>query len=145
MSIGAGQVGSSVKGAIMATQPILLDEQPADWPDWPDETARRLVALLGAAQRLAECRFHEHGELEARLTFEAAIERTETAQLSASDLEAILTVTGEIAAGQTRHNFETCSRCQLIVLESYVFSRRHDTDVIKIPRELLREALDRVQ
>jgi hypothetical protein len=145
MSIGAGQVGSSTKGALVATQPTLLAETPADWPDWPDETARRLVALLSAAQRLAECRFHEHGELEARLVFEAAVERTKGAQLSPLDLDAILRVTREISEGHTAHDFATCPRCQLIVLESFVYSQRHDTHVIKIPRDLLREALDRVQ
>jgi hypothetical protein len=129
----------------MPKRPVLLDEIPADWPDWPDETARRLIALLGAAQRLAECRFHEHGELEARLTFEAAVERTKGAQLSSFDLDAILVVTAEIADGHTAHDFESCSRCQLIVLESYVFSQRHDSNVIKIPRDMLRAALARIR
>ena len=129
----------------MPRRPVLLDKTPGDWPNWPDDAARRIVALLGAAQRLAECRFHEHGELEARLMFDAAVERTKGAQLSSFDLDAILRVTREISEGNTAHDFESCSRCQLIVLESYVFSERHGTTVIKIPRDMLLEALARIR
>jgi hypothetical protein len=142
---GASQVGFSVKGAIVAQQPTLLSETPKDWPEWSKPTQRRVVALLGAAQRLAECLAHEQPELEARATFDQAVAGVKGAQLSPFDRDAILRVTREISEGHTKHDFETCSRCQLVVLESFVYSERHEIGVIKIPAKLLREALARVR
>ncbi len=142
---GASQVGFSVKGAIVAQQPTLLSETPSDWPEWSKPAQRHVVGLLGAAQRLAECRAHEQPDLEARATFDRAVVGVRGAQLSPFDRDAIIQVTREISEGHTKHDFETCSRCQLIVLESYVYSERHDIGVIKIPAKLLREALARVQ
>jgi hypothetical protein len=129
----------------VAQQRTLLSETPSDWPEWPEAAQRRVVALLGAAQRLAECIAHEQPDIEARATFDRAVVGVRGAQLSPFDRDAIVRVTREISEGHTKHDFETCSRCQLIVLESYVYSERHEVGVIKIPAKLLREALARVR